>query len=160
MSRRFWTVGLPVAAIAAAAGAAWTLMAREHPPGDPADTEQVAIGEALYEWNCARCHGADLGGELGWAQEAAGLSDEEVDEIAERLGDVAPAHDESGQTGSYEDATLFRIIDEGPESVLGKADSRMPAFHDRLADEEIWAIIAFMKTHWAKAETSAAAAAD
>ena len=148
MGRRFWLVTLPVIGLVAAGGAAWTLMAREHPPGDPADSEQVAVCAALYEWNCARCHGDDLGGELGWVKEETGLSEEQINEVAERLGDVAPAHDQSGTTSRLDDATLFRVIDEGPGNVLDKPDSRMSGFNDRLAADEIWAIIAFMKSHW------------
>lgn len=148
MGRRLLFFALPVVAAVAAAGAAWTLMAREHPPGDPADNEQVAVGAALYAWNCARCHGDDLGGELGWAQKETGLSDEEVEAIAEKLGDVAPAHDQGGSTARLDDAVLFDVIAQGPEKVLNKPDSRMSGFKDRLAEDEIWSIIAFMKSHW------------
>lgn len=154
MNRRFWFVGLPVMAAAIAAGAAWTLMAREHPPGDPGDAEQVAVGEALYSWNCARCHGEDLGGELGWVRKETGMSDEQIDKATERLDDIAPAHDESGKTSRHDDAVLFRIIGEGPEEVLDRPDSRMSGFNDRLAEDEIWAIIAFLKSHWDEAETA------
>ncbi|MGI9420555.1 MAG: c-type cytochrome [Geminicoccaceae bacterium] len=154
MGRRSLYFAFPLI-VAAAAGVAWTLMAREHPPGDPADNEQVAVGAALYAWNCARCHGQDLGGELGWVKNETGLSDEEVKVIAERLGDVAPAHDEGGATSRLDDAMLFRVIAEGPEKALNKPDSRMSGFDDRLVEEEIWSIIAFMKSHWDEAETAA-----
>ncbi|MDH3662354.1 MAG: c-type cytochrome [Alphaproteobacteria bacterium] len=153
MSRRFLFLAFPLLAAVAAVGAAWTLMAREHPPGDPADEEQVAVGGALYGWNCARCHGEDLGGELGWVAEETNLSDEQVRDVAERLGDVAPAHDDKGQTSRLDDATLFRVIDEGPATVLDKPNSRMSGFHGHLSDGEIWAIIAFMKSHWVEGET-------
>lgn len=148
MNRRLLLFAIPLIAVIAAGGAAWTLMAREHPPGDPEDAEQVAIGSALYGWNCARCHGDDLSGELGWAKKEAGLSDEDVNDVAERLGDIAPAHDQSGSTARLEDDMLFKIIDEGPKTVLDKPSSRMSGFHDRLSEEEIWSIIAFMKSHW------------
>ena len=148
MNRRFLLFAIPMIAVIAVGGAAWTLMAREHPPGDPEDSEQVAVGSALYGWNCARCHGDDLGGELGLAKKKAGLSDEDVNEVAERLGDIAPAHDKSGSTSRLEDEMLFRIIDEGPKTVLDKPASRMSGYHDRLSEEEIWSIIAFMKSHW------------
>ncbi len=148
MVKRFLFLALPVIGILAVGGAAWTLMARTYPPGDPGDAEQVAVGSALYEWNCARCHGEDLGGELGWVKEETGLSEEEIKDVAERLGDVAPAHDQSGQTQRFDDATLFRVIDEGPAKVLDKPNSRMSGFDERLSDDEIWAIIAFMKSHW------------
>jgi len=156
MGQRFWVFALPVVAVAAAAGAAWAMMAWQYPPGDPADPEQVADGAALYAWNCTRCHGEDLGGEFSWATEGTDLSDEEVEEIVRRLGDVAPAHDDRGSTSRLEDDMLFKIIDEGPEKVLDKPDSRMPGFSDRLDEEQIWAVIAFMKSHWQETDTAAA----
>ncbi|MEM7044777.1 MAG: c-type cytochrome [Pseudomonadota bacterium] len=146
MSRRLILFALPV--IVVAAGAAWTLMAREHPPGDPQDAEQVAVGAALYAWNCARCHGQDMSGELGWVTKETGLTDEDIKEIADKLDDIAPAHDESGSTSSLDDAMLFRIIDEGPGKVRNMEDTRMPGFRDRLSDDEIWSLIAFMKSSW------------
>ena len=152
MGRRSLYFMLPVIAAVAAAGAAWTLMAREHPPGDPADAEQVAVGAALYGWNCARCHGEDLSGELGWVKVQTGLSEEEIERVAERLGDVAPAHDDSGSTSRLDDAKLYDVIALGPEKAMNKADSRMEGFEGRLDEDEIWAIVAFMKSTWSEAE--------
>lgn len=153
MSGRLGLSALTIIVLASAAGATWTLMAREYPPGDPGDADQVSVGAALYDWNCARCHGDDLGGELAWVKAEAGVSEEDVEAIAGKLSDVAPAHDDSGSTSRLSDPVLFKIIDEGPEKVLNKTDSRMSGFHDRLAEEEIWSIIAFMKSHWPEAET-------
>ena len=151
MSRRIWRVGLSVVLVAGVAGVAWTLMAKDHPPGDPKDDQQVAVGAALYAWNCARCHGEDLGGELGWAREKTALSDEEINEIAKRIGDVAPAHDEHGTTARLADDMLFKVIHDGPASALNKPDSRMPGFQDQLTEGEIWSVIAFMKRNWQEA---------
>jgi len=151
MSRRFWLFGLPLIALSAIAGsAAWTLMAREHPLGDPKDPEQVIVGQAVYGRDCARCHGNDLGGEFGWLkrENEVDLSEAEVDRMLENLDDVAPAHDNSGKTWRHDDDKLFSIIKDGPAVALSKQDSRMPGFHDRLSDSEIWAVVAFMKSHW------------
>lgn len=148
MKRVIWGVGLPALLLAAVAGATWTLMARESAPGDPLDDRQVAMGAALYSWNCARCHGEDLGGELGWVRDKKGLSDEDVSDIAKRIGDVAPAHDEHGTTSRLTDDVLFRVISEGTKDALNRPESRMSGFQDRLAEEEIWAIISFMKRTW------------
>ena len=151
MSRRYKFLGLP-ALLVIVAGAGWMWMAGGSLPGNPSDEEEVAFGAALYSQNCARCHGEDLSGELGWAEEEAGLSAEEIQSIARTLGDVAPAHDSSGKTSRHDDATLFKIIDEGTEAALGESGSRMEGFGDRLAKDEIWAIIAFMKKVWQDAE--------
>lgn len=147
MSRRFWLFGLPLA-IAIAGGAIWTLMAREHPPGDPDDAEQVALGAALYGRSCARCHGEDMSGELGWVAKETDLSAEEINRVTKTMDDVAPAHDASGRTSRHDDAALFAIIQKGPEAVLNKTQSRMPAFGGELPDDDIWAIVAFMKSQW------------
>lgn len=150
MRRRYWVFGVSVLFLGAAlaSGVGWTSIDRSYLPGDPADREQVILGAALYGRDCARCHGEDMGGELGWAREEAGLTDKDIAVIADQLGDVAPAHDEHGTTSRIPDDVLFRIIDEGPKKVLKKPDSRMDGFHERLAEDEIWAIIAFMKDQW------------
>lgn len=156
MSRRLWLIGPAILLTATAAFAAWTLMPRDYSPGDPGDAEQVAIGEALYEWNCARCHGADMSGELGWIAKETGLSDDDLKEVTQTLDDVAPAHDASGDTSRHDDQMLFQIISEGPAKALAKPDTRMPRFDDRLQAREIWAIIAFMKSQWTPAEVTRA----
>ena len=40
-------------------------------------------------------------------------------------------------------------------AVLDKPNSRMSGFGDRLVEEDIWAIIAFMKKHWQEIEVAA-----
>ena len=145
--QRAWLIGLPLL-IVIAGSAVWALIARKHPPGDPGDTEQVALGQALYSRNCARCHAEDLSGELGWVKQNVELTDAEIERLTRSLDDVAPAHDASGDTWRRGDDVLFRIIKDGPARALAKGQSRMPAFKDRLVDEEIWAVIAFLKSHW------------
>ena len=156
MGRRIWFVGLPVALVALVGISTLTLKALQHEPGDPADPDQVADGAALYAWNCTRCHGRDLGGEFSWAFEGTDLSNEEVGAIVEKIDDIAPAHDERGSTSRLDDDTLFKIIGEGPKEILQKPNSRMPGFSDRLDDEQIWAVIAFIKSHWQEPEIAAA----
>ncbi len=151
MSRGFWLFGLPLLIIAiVAGGTVWTLTAREHPPGDPDDIDQVALGKAAYDRDCARCHGGDLGGEFGWLKKEiqTELSDAEIELMLQSLDDVAPAHDSSGMTWRHNDDILFAIIKDGPAIALAKEDSRMPGFGDQLGDDEIWAIIAYFKSSW------------
>jgi len=146
-----WMAGLSAVLIIGAAGAAWTLVTPEGTPGDETDVSQIIEGQALYQVNCARCHGEDMSGELGWISKETDLSVEEVNEVAKTLDDVAPAHDATGNTARHDDPMLFEIIKQGPTEAMSKpetADSRMPGFSDRLNDEEIWAIVAYMKSHW------------
>jgi len=150
---RSWLIGLPLLLIVAG-GAVWTLTARERPPGDPSDDEQVALGQVLYSRECARCHAEDLSGELGWVKKNVDLPAAEIERVTRSLDDVAPAHDASGDTWRRSDDVLFKIVKDGPARALGKGQSRMPAFKKRLLDEEIWAVIAFMKSHWPDERTA------
>jgi mono/diheme cytochrome c family protein len=67
----------------------------------------------------------------------------------------APPHDESGHTWHHTDTVLFGITKEG--LVPGKYAppdyvSDMPAFAGKLTDAEIWAALAFIKSHWTNPE--------
>jgi mono/diheme cytochrome c family protein len=138
-SGRRWV--LPVLAIAGlgAAGAATAWYVQDGPatPGDPADLDQVAFGSRIYARICANCHGAELDGQLGWEQP---LKD------GTRL---APAHSAEGETWQHADATLFEVVKVGGETLKPDGGaSRMPGFGDKLTDDEIWAVIAFIKSTW------------
>lgn len=63
----------------------------------------------------------------------------------------APSHDASGHTWHHPDSVLFGITNHG--LVPGKYaplkyESDMPAFGDRLTDEEIWVVLAYIKSAW------------
>lgn len=67
----------------------------------------------------------------------------------------APPHDESGHTWHHTDEVLFGITKHG--LVPGKYgppdyESDMPAFGGKLSDDEIWAVLAFIKSHWTTRE--------
>jgi len=151
MSRRLWLFGFPILGmLIVGGGAAWTLVASEHPPGDPNDANQVSLGQAVYGRDCARCHGDDLSGEFGWLKKdnEGEFSDAEIERMLQSLDNVAPAHDSSGVTARHGDETLFSIIKDGPAVALAKPSSRMPGFSERLDDDEIWAIVAYLKNNW------------
>ena len=118
--------------------------------GDPEDIEQIQYGWQVYAQACARCHGEDLDGEFGQAtDEIAGLNQELQAERADDVMMVAPAHDASGQTWRHTDQTLFEIIKFGEAAnAERKVASRMPAFKDKLTDDEIWMTIALIKSSW------------
>jgi peroxiredoxin/mono/diheme cytochrome c family protein len=105
---------------------------------DPANAEQVQVGQAVYAQHCAVCHGAHLEGQPNWKQPlpTGGLP--------------APPHDETGHTWHHADALLFKIVKLGGQS--GVADpnfkSNMPAFQNVLSNAEIWAVLAFIKSRW------------
>lgn len=112
------------------AGATWI---------DPTDAQQVQRGKAVYAQHCAACHGAALEGQPEWRKRLPNG----------RL--PAPPHDESGHTWHHPDAVLVDIIRNGlvpgrtaPEGYM----SDMPAYAGTLSDEDITAVLAYIKSHW------------
>ena len=105
---------------------------------DTANSQQVALGQEVYAANCASCHGENLEGQANWRQRNANG----------RL--PAPPHDDSGHTWHHPDFVLFGITKQGPAKFanLNDYESDMPAYEGVLSDEEIWAVIAFIKSQW------------
>jgi S-disulfanyl-L-cysteine oxidoreductase SoxD len=106
---------------------------------DPADAQQVALGAKVYAQHCAACHGARLEGQPNWRERLP----------SGRM--PAPPHDESGHTWHHTDEVLFGITKEG--LVPGKYappgyESDMPAYRTVLSDDEIWAVLAYIKSSW------------
>jgi len=136
-----WPV-LALAATGAAGLAAWALWpSADASPADPHDPRQVALGRAVYAEHCAACHGADLEGEPDW----------QTRRPDGRM--PAPPHDASGHTWHHDDDLLFGIVKHGLEPYVAPAyESAMPAFEGILSDAEIWAVLAFIKTHWGERE--------
>ena len=105
---------------------------------DSTDATLVARGEKLYSEHCAVCHGARLEGRPNWKSRLANG----------RL--PAPPHDESGHTWHHADDVLFGVTKHGlvPPYAPDGYESDMPAFAGRLADRDIWAVLAYIKSHW------------
>jgi mono/diheme cytochrome c family protein len=142
MGRRLAT-GLAIPAAGAAALVAWAVWpsAGERPRADPHDPRQVALGARVYAEYCASCHGAELEGEPEWW----------VRRPDGRM--PAPPHDDSGHTWHHPDRMLFEITKHGIERFAPAGyESDMPAFAGVLADEEIRAVLAFIKSHWGERE--------
>jgi mono/diheme cytochrome c family protein len=108
--------------------------------GDPAqnlDPQQVARGEALYQGNCLQCHGVRGEGNPNWRQQN---SDDTY---------PPPPHDSTGHTWHHADGLLYRIVrDGGTIYETPGFKSAMPAFGDRLNEDEIRAVIAYLKNLW------------
>lgn len=104
---------------------------------DATDKEAVQMGKRLYVEHCASCHGKSLEGEENWRQELP------------EGGRPAPPHDHTGHTWHHDDALLFRITKLGPKAFdTGDYVYRMPGFEGILDDQEIWAVLAFIKSTW------------
>ena len=115
--------------------------ARAAPPVQPKTVDLLA-GEQLYTENCAACHGADLEGQANW-------------QTAGPHGVLpAPPHDETGHTWHHGDALLFTYTKLGGEAALAEQglefNSGMPGFRETLSDQEIWNILAYIKSTWPK----------
>jgi mono/diheme cytochrome c family protein len=104
---------------------------------DVANSEQVALGQQVYATHCASCHGANLEGQPNWKEELP------------TGGRPAPPHDASGHTWHHADSLLFEIISRGAQAFTQPPKQyNMPAFGSILSDNEIWAVIAYLKTTW------------
>ena len=123
----------------------FALAACDSPPAsrvNPNDAAQVALGQKIYAQHCAACHGAKLEGQPNWREKLPNG----------RM--PAPPHDESGHTWHHPDAVLFGITKYGvtPKFAPPGYQSDMPGFADRLSDDEIWAVLAFIYSHWTTKE--------
>ena len=58
-----------------------------------------------------------------------------------------PPHDETGHTWHHSDDQLFRITKLGVPAIVPDYESDMMGFADKLSDEEIRAVIEFIKEY-------------
>ena len=104
-----------------------------------ADT--LARGKEIYADNCAGCHGGKLEGQPNWKERLA----------TGRL--PAPPHDASGHTWHHSDEVLLQITKEGSAAVIaGGYESDMPGFGSVLSENQISAVLEFIKSSWPERE--------
>lgn len=136
MTRTGW-ITLAVSALGVAAAAAWWLAPRGGAAIDHTDAALVARGAPLYAQHCAACHGARLEGQPDWQSRN------------ERGRLPAPPHDEHGHTWHHDDRVLFEVTKYGiTKHAPAGYQSDMPAFEGTLADRDIVAVLAFIKSRW------------
>lgn len=103
------------------------------------DNPQIVLnGSRIYDENCASCHGANLEGQPNWrARDADGLL-------------PAPPHDESGHTWHHDSEALFALTKYGIAAVINNPDypSNMPAYEGILSDDDIIAVLSYIKSTW------------
>ena len=117
---------------------AWTPVASDQAVfADPTNATLTTQGKILYAEHCAECHGVKLEGQPNWTKRNS-------DGIL-----PAPPHDASGHTWHHSDKLLFTLTKLGVAAIAGpNYPTNMPAYSDVLSDQEIIAIIAFIKSTW------------
>ena len=104
----------------------------------PDDAKVLARGKQVYAAQCGACHGATLEGQPDWRERGLnGLL-------------PAPPHDASGHTWHHADDVLFRITKHGVAKAVGLKDylSAMPIYESVLSDDEIIAVLSWIKAQW------------
>ena len=146
LRRRRVAAGVATLVVAGLGLSGWYVLARS------SRTAEIAAGRQLYLEHCASCHGADLEGQPDWR-------------TALPSGRMpAPPHDATGHTWHHADADLFTVVKQGLSAIVPGYESDMPAFAGVLTDDEIRAVIDYIKSTWPdrerayQAERSAAAA--
>lgn len=94
----------------------------------------VQRGETLYQVNCQTCHGGATGG---------------------AMMDMPPRHNANGHTWHHPDRQLIDTVLNGSgemgemmRSMMGNPGVRMPAFRGALTEEDVKAILDYIKTWW------------
>ncbi len=102
-------------------------------------------GLSLYQEQCAACHGRNLEGQDNWRSPNS-------DGVL-----PAPPHDETGHTWHHDNQLIFdytKLGGAGALAAIGVDDfpSGMPAFGGTLSDDEIWNILAYIRSTWPERE--------
>lgn len=103
------------------------------PPVPTLRADRVLEGESLYMQYCAECHGVDLKGSPTWKEP---LADGSL---------PPPPQDDTGHAWHHPDRQLIEIIQNGGDPDF---NSKMPAFGDKLAEDQIVSILEFFKSKW------------
>ncbi|VAW13275.1 Cytochrome c family protein [hydrothermal vent metagenome] len=130
---------LAAVAIAVAGAAAYLFVVNQGPNllFKPDDASVVAEGRRIYGEYCAACHGDNLEGQPDWQTPL------------ENGRMPAPPHDKDGHTWHHSERLLFEITKWGVEKYIGNDyQSDMAAYEDILTDEEIIAVLSYIKSTW------------
>lgn len=103
-------------------------------PAREMDAQKIALGQQVFQDNCATCHGVKAEGAANWRQRDAD-------------GHYpAPPLNGSGHAWHHSLEVLKTSISNG--SLKGKG--KMPAWGDKLSEKEIEASIAWFQSQWPK----------
>ena len=127
---------LGIALLALVLGAAGCLN-REDAGVEPGDSTEPHVGMAVFQANCAECHGVAGEGHADWQNRNPD-------------GTLRPPPlNGDGHTWHHADGILYRIVDQGG-AIPSQPDfkSGMPAFGEKLSDQEIIDVLLYIKTLW------------
>ncbi len=100
-------------------------------PGAGWDRTRVARGGEIFQEHCAQCHGAQAQGAPDWRRpDASGAY-------------PAPPLDGTGHAWHHPSAMLRHVIRNG-----SPGGGAMPAWKEKLTDEDIDAVIAWFQSKW------------
>lgn len=110
----------------------------------PSLSAQEREGGTLYVANCQTCHGGPSGGSMM---------------------DYPPRHNANGHTWHHPDCELLQIVRDGGDEMtqamremMAPPDApQMPVWRDKLSDDQISAVLAYIKTMWTPQERDAQA---
>lgn len=105
--------------------------------------EELALGKKVYEQRCASCHGITGEGQYPSVQ---------TQSTSAVLG--APPHNATGHSWLHSDAHLLLVIRKGFSATGFPA---MPAFGNELSENEMQAVINYIKTWWQPEQLAAQA---
>lgn len=101
-------------------------------PARQIDAQQIALGQRIFQANCASCHGAGAEGNAHWRQRDAD-------------GHYpAPPLNGSGHAWHHSSETLKALIMNGSPKGQGK----MPAWQGKLKEQEVDAVVAWFQSLW------------
>jgi len=104
---------------------------------NPDNPTLVAQGGEVYATHCASCHGKNLEGEANWRQRKPDGRN------------PAPPQDYHGHTWRHADDELFGMVKKGFAAYAPSGyRTDMMGFANVLSDDEIWAVLAFIKSRW------------
>lgn len=113
-----------------------TLVAPENLPTTTFSDPVLIRGEASYNLLCAHCHGYNGEGQL-----------EATIANTRSLGmNLVPPSNSTGHMWEHPDQLLIRVVQEGIQNPLDQFP--MPAFGEGVAEDEIRAILAYIKRWW------------
>ena len=105
---------------------------------DPTESLKISRGKVVANKFCALCHGKNLEGQPNWRKRNDN-------------GKLpAPPLNGTGHTWHHADELLFGMIKEGIVPPYGPPNYKtdMPAWGTTLSDEDIWAVLAYIKSRW------------